>query len=290
MEQETPFLITVELNGGPDLKKAAARLQIVARKFGFKPTWLVGPRSLQHPDLLEPMVRWQAEGEADLGAWLPAGEVPPLVELGEKKPVQWPALTDFPESVMDEKMAWFTHAFETSVGRRPVTIRTSRASVDDRYYSLLAKHGYKIDLTVIPNAKFGPTDFSGYSEKAYMTPQGIFEVPRTVRRRRYGPLVEDLLVLPGVPGALARRIFPSLRCFRLRRRNRAVLQELIQESFKTPPEHLDLRISSRDWNQGESLVRELQRVLTAVQPLARSVTAEEYLLRFKNQQLRKGLV
>jgi hypothetical protein len=290
MDTEIPFLLTVEFDGGPELKRTVARLQITARKFGFKPLWLIGARALSHPADLEPMARWQAEGEAEIGAWLLAAEVPPLVDLGPSAEGRWPALTDFPESVMDEKLTWFTETLERVAGRRPVSIRTSRASVDDRYYTLLAKHGYKVDLTVVPHAKFVSADFSGYSEKAYLTPQGIFEIPRTVRRRRYGPFVEDLLILPGFPGWAARKLFPTLRCFRLRRGNGRVVRSLAKESLKTPPEHLDLRIAARDWSQGDALVRDLQRVLATVQATVTGVTAEEFLQRFKNQQLRNGLV
>ena len=289
MESDIPFLLTVEFDGGPELKRTAARLQITARKYGFKPVWLVGVNALAHAADLEPMARWQAEGEAEIGAWLLASDVPPLVELGPSEGLR-PALTDFPESVIEEKLVGFTDTLERATGRRPVTIRTSRPSVDDRYYALLAKHGYKIDLTVVPHAKFGTTDFTGYSEKAYLTPQGILEIPRTVRRRRYGPFVEDLLVLPGWPGMAARHFFPTLRCFRLRRGNRPVLRSLIREAVKTPPEYFDLRIAARDWKQGDALVRDLQHVLAAVQTSVVGLTAEEFLQRFKNQQLRKGLL
>lgn len=290
MEAGIPFLLTVELNGGSELLRPASRFQITARKYGFKPVWLVGVETLKHPAALEPLARWQREGEAEVGGLLDPGAVPPLVDLGPLTEGRKPFFTDFPESVMDEKLTWFSASLATAMGRKAVTVRTSRPSVDDRYYSLLAKHGFKIDLTVIPHGKFDTSDFTGYSEKPYMTPQGIFEIPRTVRRRKYGPFIEDLLVLPGLPGQVARGLFPTLRCFRLRKGNAGQVRFLVKEGLRSAPEHLDLRVAARDWARGDALLRDLERVLASVQTAARGVTAEEFLQLFKNDQLRKGLV
>lgn len=290
MDAGVPFLVTIEFDGGGELLRLAARLQIVARKYGFKPLWLVGVEALRHPIALEPLARWQREGEAEVGALLDAEFVPPIVDLGPLAEGRRPVFTDYPETIMDEKLAWLTTAIDQSIGRKPVSVRSVRPSVDDRYYTLLAKHGYKIDLTVVPHAKLGPSDFTGYSEKAYLTPQGIFEVPRTVRRRRYGQLVEDLLLLPGILGAFTRHLFPTLRCFRLRKGNRGDLRHLIAEAQKGGPGHLDLRIGRKDWRRGDRLVKDLERVLAAVQTGAHGLAAEEFLQRFKNEQLRKALV
>ena len=281
-----PFLISIEFDGGKELLRVAARLQIVARKYGFKPTWLVGAEALRHPSALEPLVRWQAEREAEVGVLLEAGSVPPFVEIGAGPR---PFLTDFPESIMDEKLAWLTAALGGILGRRPVVLRSSRPSVDDRYYSVLSKHGYKVDLTVVPHARIGTSDFRGYSEKAYLTPQGVFEVPQTVRRRRYGPLIEDLVLLPGLSGGLFRRLFPTLRNFYLRS-PRKLLRVLAQEGVKAGSSHLDLRITTDDWVRGDRLVRDLEKFLAEVQTGVEGLGAEEFLQRYKNEQLRKGLV
>lgn len=290
MEAGVPFLLTIEFDGGPELLRLAARVQIVARKYGFKPVWLVGARALQHPTTLEPMARWQREGEAEVGGLLDAEAIPPVVALGALAEGRKPFLTDFPESIMDEKLTWFTTTLDQAMGRRPVTLRAVRPSVDDRYYTLLAKHGYKVDLTVVPHAKIGPSDFTGYSEKAYLTPQGVLEVPRTVRSRKHNPLVEDLLLLPGPLGELTRRLFPTLRCFRMRKGNRKQLRILASEVTKGGPGHLDLRISTKDWARGDALIRDLERILAAVQTSVQSLGAEDFLQRFKHEQLRKGLV
>ncbi len=290
MEPGIPFLLTIEFDGGAELLRSAARLQIVARKYGFKPVWLVGPQALKHPVALEPLARWQREGEAEVGALLDAVAIPPLVDLSPLIEGRRPFFTEFPESVMDEKLAWFTSTLEMTMEHKPITIRAARPSVDDRYYTLLAKHGYKIDLTVVPHAKIDTSDFTGYSEKPYLTPQGILEIPRTVRRRKYGPFIEDLQKLPILVGKLARAFFPTLRCFRLRRGNRAAVRQLIAEALKTKPDILDLRIGVHDWARGDALVRDLERVLASVQTAVTGYTAEEFLQRYKNEQLRKGLV
>lgn len=285
-----PFLLTVEFDGGTDLLKQAARLQILARKHGIRPTWLVGAEALAHPAALEPLARWQREGESEVGALVDAARVPPLVDLGGAVTGRQPVLTDYPDTVLEEKLAWFSATLGQAVDRTPTTIRCVHPAVDERYFAQLAKQGFKTDLSVVPHAKYPMADFSAYPEKAYLTPQGILEIPRTTRRRKYGPLVEDLLVLPGLPGAFARRLFPTLRCLRLRRGNGSVVRHLLQEAWKTPPDHLDLRISHRDWARGDALLRDLERVLQAAQPRLLSLTTEEFLQRYKTEQLRKGLV
>jgi len=287
MEAGVPFLLTIEFNGGTELLRLAARLQIVARKYGIKPTWLVGPEALRHPGSLEPLARWQREGEAEVGGWLDAEALPPSVVLENHGR---PFLTDYPGSVMEEKLTWFTQNLEKTFDHKPVTIRAARPAVDDRYYALLAKLGYRVDLTVVPHSQFDTSDFSGYSEKPYLTPQGILEVPRTVRKRRYGPFVEDLLTLPGLIGRLSKALFPTLRCLRLRRGNRSVVKKMVLEALKTPPEHLDLRVSAKDWARGDALVRDLDKTLFSLRGKALGLSAEELYQRFKNEQLRKGLL
>ena len=91
-------------------------------------------------------------------------------------------------------------------------------------------------------------------------------------------------------GSLARRFFPTLRCYRLKKGNRGNLRSLTAEGLKAGPGHLDLRIGVRDWDRGDVLLRELQRILASAQLLSAGVTAEEFLQRYKNEQLRKGLV
>ena len=271
MEAGLPFLLTIEFDGGSELLPAAARVELVARKYGFRPTWLMGAGAYQHPVVLEQAARWQQDG-AEIGVLLDAGRVLPLVDLGREgdRP-----LTEYPDSVIDEKLSGVTSILTQALPRRPVSIRSIPAAVDDRYYAALVKHGYKVDLTVIPHVRIGAQDFTAYSEKAYMTPQGVFEIPRTVRRRERG-LWRTLL---GVP---------PIRSLRLSSGNFSVVRRVAAEGLRGAPDHLDLRIAAEDWHRGEPLVRELERLLPVVQTGAAPVTAEEFLIRYKNEQLRKG--
>ena len=290
MDQGMPFLLTLEYPGGSELLKVATKVQAAARKLGFKTTWLLGAAALAHPEDLVLFAEWQQQGGAEIGLLVDAQTVPPLVDLGSVVEGRRPFLTDFPDSVMDEKVAWLTQTLERATGKRPTSIRAVPPSVDDRYYSLLTKWGFKADLTVVPHARFGPSDFTGYSEKAYFTPQGILEIPRSVRKRKHGPLVEDLCKLPGPLGRLFQFFFPSLRCLRLRQGNRRQVKWLLRDSIRQLPDHLDLRIALSDWGQGERLVRNLERALAMVRGKVVSVRPEEYQQRLKTEQLRKGLV
>jgi hypothetical protein len=271
METGLPFLLTIEFDGGPELIKPAARVQLAARKYGFRPLWLLGSESYRHSSVLESAARWQQDG-AEVGVLLHAGRVPPLVELG--RPEGELTLIDYPDSVIDEKLSWVTESLGQALPRRPISIRSVPAAVDDRYYAALVKHGFKIDLTVIPHVR-GARDFTAYSEKVYLTPQGVFEIPRTVRRRERG-LWQVLL---GVP---------SIRSLRLSRGNFSIARRLAFEGLRGSTNHLDLRIAAEDWRRGEVVVNELERLLPLVQTGVVPVTAEEFLIRYKNEQLRKG--
>jgi len=273
VENGVPFLLTIEFDGGQELLKAAIRVQLVARKYGFRPLWLLGAGAFKYAAVLEHAARWQKDGEAEIGVLLDSARVPPLVDLGHPETVS--TLVDFPDSVMDEKLAWVTDNLTQGLTRRPVSIRTVPAAVDERYYAALLKHGYKVDLTVVPHVRVGSRDFRAYSEKLYQTPQGILEIPHTVRRRERG--LWQLLL--GVP---------PIRSLRLSRGNFSDVKRLAAEGFSGTPDHLDLRIAPEDWHRGERLVEELERLLPIVQTGAEPVTAEELLIRYKNEQLRKG--
>ena len=290
MKTGVPLLLTVELEGGSKLRGPVARLQILSQKYGYKPTWLIGFDALAHPDELEPLARWQRDGEAEVGAWLDFARLPPDVDITPWAHHAPPVLTDFPEAILDERLRLFTERLEKLMGRRPSSARVSPASVDDRYYTLLARYGYKIDLTVVPHAKLGSSDFSGYSEKPYLTPQGILEIPRTVRRWRHSAFVEDLFKLPRPWGELSKVLFPPLRCLNLRRGNRASVRNLLRDAEKASPEHLDLRISLRNDGRAELTVRLVERLLLSVQSWTTGMTAKEFLRQMHTSQLRKGLV
>jgi hypothetical protein len=275
VETGVPFLLTIEFDGGPGLLQTATRVQLVARKYGFRPLWLMGAGAYHHPAVLEHAARWQRDGEAEVGALLEAAKVPPLVDLGHRETP--PTLVDYPDKIMDEKLEWVTAALSQALPKRPVSIRSVPAATDERYYAALVRHGYKIDLTVVPHVRVGSRDFRSYSEKLYLTPQGVFEVPRTVRPRERGLWS----ILMGVP---------PIRSLRLGGRNFSVARRLAVESLATPPDHLDLRIGTDGWSHGEALVRQLERLLPLVQTAVVPVTAEELLVRYKNEQLRKGLL
>ncbi len=273
METGVPFLLTIEFDGGPEFLKVAIRAQFVARKYGFHPVWLLGAGAFRHATVMEHAARWQKDGEAEIGVLLEPSRVPPVVDLGHPQTAS--SLVDYPDSVMDEKLTWVTDNLTQALARRPTAIRSVPAAVDERYYSALARHGYRVDLTVVPHVRVGSRDFRSYSEKLYVTPQGVLEVPQTVRRRERGLWQLALGV-------------PPIRSLRLSRRNFADAKRLAQQALRSVPDHLDLRIAAGDWLRGEAIVRDLERFLPLVQTGTVPLSPEELYLRHKNEQLRKG--
>ena len=188
--EKPPFFLTIDIRGWTTSE--AAKVQRVASKAGWKPVWLMSWTELQDAGLIDEVLKSKEASGAEIG--LISGE-------------------GVPGANIEEQIAFLTDAVERLSGAKPLVHRAADWCVDEALYAALAKNGVKVDVTVTPHVawdtKHGKADYSTYSEKVYMTPQGVLEVPVTVRTVAQHELIMDLRKLPTLPGKLVRCLFPT---------------------------------------------------------------------------------
>lgn len=158
------FLISVDTEGdglwwwkpgdpiSTENTKFLPRFQQLCDRFGFKPTYLTNWEMANNAFYADFAKRVVNEGHGEVGMHLHAWNTPPicntmrpkLADLGQDY------LIEYDETAMEEKIVSTTKAIESSVGVRPTTHRAGRWAMDDRYFKLLAKHGYRCDCSVTP--------------------------------------------------------------------------------------------------------------------------------------------
>lgn len=220
------FLITIDTEGdnlwdwhdGMPIKTNCVnylpRFQELCNRYGFKPTWLTNYEVIMDDSYVSFIKKVVADGCGELGMHLHAWNTPPEYKIPIEENGQ-PYLIEFPESIMEAKIKTMTELIFSRTGIRPISHRAGRWAMDDRYFRLLSKYGYKCDCSVTPHVSwkaslgwsktFGGSDYSLFSEKPYWDKSGILEVPVTIRRSNDIVLPEDISVR-NVLGALKRKI------------------------------------------------------------------------------------
>ena len=129
---------------------------------------------------------------------LHAWNTPPVRHLTENDYDHVTFLIEYPDDLMEAKIATMTRLLREKFGDRVVAHRSGRWALDSRYWSLLEKYGYKVDCSVTPHISWreykgvpdgkGGSDYTEYRETPYFpNPQnlqeegksGILEVPVT---------------------------------------------------------------------------------------------------------------
>lgn len=195
------FIITIDTEGdnlwkwkeGEDITtnnvQFLQRFQDLCNKFSFKPVWLSNWEMINDDNFVEFIKRNQENCE--LGMHLHAWNTPPFYELPKFSKSGAPYLIEYPSDVMEEKIKNITKLFAEKFGYVPQTHRAGRWAVNDVYFKLLRKYGYKIDCSVTPKINwkksYGQTlGFAGpdyTKEKQEISfHEGIMEVPVTVKR------------------------------------------------------------------------------------------------------------
>ena len=100
---------------------------------------------------------------------------------------------EYPDEVMQEKFKVTYDLIYNRFGKHPVSHRAGRWVMDDRYFNILEKFNIKVDCSHTPTVSWmnspGETreygcDYTNVESKAHDIGR-IFEVPMTIRKRRY---------------------------------------------------------------------------------------------------------
>lgn len=194
------FIITIDTEGdnlwewkeGKDITTknvyTLQRFQDLCDKYNFKPVWLSNWEMLQNDDFVTFIKKGLKRGTCELGMHLHAWNNPPFYELPCNNKSGQPYLIEYPVDIMEQKIEHITNAFIEKFGFVPKSHRAGRWAINDDYYRLLHKYGYKIDCSVTPGISwktscgmtpgFTGMDYSGFQKEPYII-NGILEVPVT---------------------------------------------------------------------------------------------------------------
>lgn len=217
------FIITVDTEGDNqwDLSHGIStenvhylpRFQQLCEKYEYKPVWLTNYEMCSDSTYVEYMKPKQEAGLCEIGMHLHAWFTPPQFEI-DNHTSQRDYLIEYPEIIMDAKIKTMTELIEKCFGMRPVSHRSGRWAMNNTYFSLIEKYGYKVDCSVTPRINWsnitGGTGMSGsdYSKcsKASYTVNNILEVPMTIRNIHYFDTIR-VKSLKNLAGETTRLIF-----------------------------------------------------------------------------------
>lgn len=168
------------------------RFQALCDEFGFQPVWLTNYEMISDPRYAEFVTQVHESGRGELGMHLHAWNNPPehsLPVVGSGAPY----LIEYPEAAMEAKIMFLHRRLQEVTGITPVSHRAGRWAMDQRYFSLLAKAGYRVDCSVTPKISWASSegqsagavgsDYTAFPDKPYWvdTADGkLLEVPVTI--------------------------------------------------------------------------------------------------------------
>ena len=168
--------------------KFLPRFQELAEKYGFKPTWLTTYEMANNSDFVKYFKNKQNNGLCEIGMHLHAWNTPPEYKL-ETKTKERSYLIEYPVKIMEEKIKNIDALLTEKFGVKPISHRAGRWVMNDDYYRLLEKNGYKVDCSTTPHVDWsntlgetglGGSNYSNSSQKPQLV-SNIFEVPMTIK-------------------------------------------------------------------------------------------------------------
>jgi hypothetical protein len=269
MENPTPFVLTIDFRGWTSASLKA--LQHLAQKHGIKPVYLA---------------TWESLQEASVAAF--------LAEVVEKAQGEVGILLDnvtTPGANLDERVTFLAEAVERLTGRKPLAHRAADWCVDEPTFAALAKAGLKTDFTVTPHVQWRPgVDYTSYSEKSYITPQGILEIPVTVRTIKQHEFVMDLRKAPGILGKGVNFFFPTVQWLELDGCAVGPVIRLAHRCRREESAFVQLTVTAQGLKHGpQAAVRQLAWFLGRTSSWWQSVTSVDLVRSFQHQALKNNI-
>lgn len=177
--------------------KYLPRFQHLCEEYGFKPVWLSNNEMINDSAYIEFIAEVEERKAGELGMHLHAWNTPPDYDLPIVQSGQ-PYLIEYPKEIMEEKIAYMTDLIKSRCGICPVSHRAGRWAMNQTYFDLLIKYGYKVDCSYTPGINWSSSlgrscgskgsDYSSVGEsvqiiKGSENNGSILEVPMTTRTR-----------------------------------------------------------------------------------------------------------
>lgn len=157
-----PFIITIDTEGDnlwkwhdgdiitTENSKYLPRFQNLCNEYSFKPVWLANWEMIHDNRFVDFVMPEVEAGHCEIGVHLHAWNNPPYFELPKDCHSGQPYLIEYPDNIMEEKIASITDEFRRIVGYLPVSHRAGRWAINETYLKLLIKYGYHVDCSITP--------------------------------------------------------------------------------------------------------------------------------------------
>lgn len=196
------FIITVDTEGdnlweykmgetiGTRNAEYIPRFQALCEKYDFKPVYLTNYEMAQSDVFIKEAREWLQKGTCEIGVHLHAWNNPPFHQLDGPYNGN-PYLIEYPVEVMREKFKVVYDLIVKNFGINPVSHRSGRWAMDERYFKILEEFGIKVDCSYTPGIDW--SSFNGITKGGsdYRTVKNtshyignVYEVPATVRNFR----------------------------------------------------------------------------------------------------------
>lgn len=192
------FIITIDTEGdnlwgykkGDSIttrnSKYIPRFQELCEKYNFQPVYLTNYEMLCDEEFVEYIREKEKEGLCEVGLHLHAWNNPPTVDIDGPYSGN-PYLIEYSDDDMRAKFDYLYKLFCEKMGHKPVSHRSGRWAMDERYFKLLAEYGVKIDCSVTPHVDWsqtkgvsrGGSDYRASLSTSHIV-DGVCEVPLTV--------------------------------------------------------------------------------------------------------------
>ena len=170
--------------------KYLPRFQELAEKYEFKPTWLTTYEMADDADFVSYFKKKQNDKLCEIGMHLHAWNTPPAFKLknetGERS-----YLIEYPSDIMEKKIKMLDELLTKKFGVKPVSHRAGRWAMNDEYFQILNKYGYKVDCSVTPHINWSNSlgftgipgsNYANYAENQSYIKNNILELPMTIRK------------------------------------------------------------------------------------------------------------
>lgn len=153
------------------------RFQRLCEQHGFKPTWLTNYEMACDPQYVGFAKAVLKRNQGEVGMHLHAWYTPPHVALTDDDWRWQPYLIEYPDDVLQQKVAYMTQLLENTFEVKMLSHRAGRWAFDERYLAALLALGYQVDCSVTPGVDWsanrgapagtGGSDYTHFPDRAY---------------------------------------------------------------------------------------------------------------------------
>ena len=226
IDSEEEFDWKKPFHGEPHTLDSMQRIGPLQRLFkerGMRPTYVVGYPIVADGKAWEPLARFHADGDCQIGAHLHPWITPPFLESST---VAHSFQGNLHADVELAKMQVLTDRIKRRFGIRPRIFKAGRYGFGQATAAALEQLGFEIDMSFLPHWRYdelgGPSFVSAPIDPFWLRPEGrLLEIPLTagftglasgVGSWLYRKIDRPVLRAARVPGALARgRILNRVR-------------------------------------------------------------------------------